>query len=180
MSDVILRPKYNMPLGLETVKGFSPDQQIDFYRYYLEHLSDNAIKVNILKKAISRSGSLGLLPREMVTEILDQVNFYEEEHFHHKYDHEVKFSKVTATLSDGLPHSVKSAINLLGVQGNNCQATFNHRFIYSVLNVPVVVAITKASVHYAAEGYIIDPEFAVEVIAELTTAEVDLELLPIG
>lgn len=119
-------PKYNMFKGLDQINSLSPVCQLKFYKLYLEAMPDLSLKIHILKKLLYRMGNLGAVPYEVFQENLSRITEYEECFLPAKLEfRRVPFEQYT----DQVQTVLKKMVNLLGIQGDNCQATFHHRFI---------------------------------------------------
>lgn len=129
-------PKYNMPKGLNQLKSFSPTAQAKFYNKYLYQLNDLSIYVLILKKVLYRLGSFGAIPDPVIKNTMASIGSFEKENL--KVTGE--FRKVLfETNYNSTQTVIQKMVNLIGIQGDNCQATFHHRFIMSSKN-PVMLA----------------------------------------
>ena len=135
-------PKYNMPRGLDQLKLLSVDSQTKFYRMYLSQMTDVSIHTLILKKILYRMGSLGAIPDIILQQTLTNIEFFENQCLPLREEFRtVDFKPYNTVLLTVLQRMV----NLLGVQGDNCQATYHHRFIMSSKN-PLMLSILALDV----------------------------------
>lgn len=141
-------PKYNMSKGLDQLKDLSEDSQIKFYRMYLGQMNDLSIYILILKKVLYRMGSLGAITNSSLQNVLVDTETYEEENLPVREDFRtVSFREYKTVVLTVLQRMV----NLLGLQGDNCQATFHHRFIMSSKN-PQMLAQLSLDIMKILEG----------------------------
>lgn len=159
------KPKFNIPLGLEEIGKLDTRGQIKFYRSYLEHLDDPALLVTVLKRVLGRAGNFGLIKQSLYWEALEYIDSFEKEFVQKGTYREVNYREIDDSVV--MWPKLKSFINLLGIQGDNCQATFHHRYLVNLKEIEVIIEISKAAIYHSTTSYILGEDVAEDLIRSL-------------